>query len=306
MNRRRFLRNSLTTLALVPLGRSFLSARPLPYPGGLGEAFEGAPVLESLLAKASADNWQQQSIGNLVATIGLELRGTPYVAGTLEIDDDREVCSANLLGLDCVTFFETALGVARMIKAGDSGPTDLLAELTLMRYRGGKLTDYASRLHYTSDWFADNARKGLVDVVTRSLPGAEKYGKKIDFMSTHVSAYRQLSEEPILVDEIKAVERRLNESARYYVPKAKVSRAESELHSGDIVAITTSIAGLDVSHTGLCYRDESGTLRLLHASLTHKKVVLDMELSKYLAGNGKQTGIMVARPLEPITVPSGN
>jgi len=300
MNRRSFLRASLLSATIAPIAGQLARARRQPVPGS-GEQFKGTAVLDAILDRAEAEDWNAKPIGDLMGLIGLELRNTPYVAGTLELYDDREVCSANLLGLDCVTFFESVLGIARMIKSDEHRPGDLLAELTSMRYRDGKIIDYASRLHYTCEWFSDNDRKGLVDTITKSLQGSEKYAKHIDFMSTHVSAYEQLKENPVLVDEIQEVERRLNEETRYYLPKAQVKDAEAELRTGDIVAITTSIPGLDVSHTGLCYRDDKGMLRLLHASLTHRKVVLDTELSAYLAGNKKQTGIMVARPLEPVS-----
>lgn len=297
MNRRHFLRTSLFSLAVIPVASRTGIGRSLLYPGGSRE-FQGQDVLSSLINKAKVDGWKNKPIGQLMGLIGMELRGTPYVAGTLELYDDREVCSANLLGLDCVTFYEVVLGVARMIKADQHTPQDLLAQLTLMRYRNGNLTDYASRLHYTSEWFADNAAKGIVEIITESLAGSEKYTKRIDFMSTHISAYKQLKNNPAMVKEIQAVEKTLNETTRYYVPKVNIKKAAPELQTGDIIGITTSIKGLDVSHTGLCYRDEKGTLRLLHASLTQKKVVLDTELHTYLAGNAKQTGIFVARPLD--------
>ncbi|MEZ5432743.1 MAG: hypothetical protein R3F31_16555 [Verrucomicrobiales bacterium] len=57
-----------------------------------------------------------------------ELRGTPYKGFTLEIDDHIESPSANLEGLDCWSFFEISLGLARMLESGgpDYQPQDLL------------------------------------------------------------------------------------------------------------------------------------------------------------------------------------
>ena len=298
MNRRRFLQNSFVSLALLPLaGRTGYARSPL-LPGN-PKTFQGAEVLAAILTKANTEGWTRQPIGQLTGSVGLELRGIPYVGGTLELYEDREVCSANLLGLDCVTFYESALAIAQMIKAGEHSADDLLASIAHMRYRNGKVTDYASRLHYVSEWFTDNAAKGVVEVVSQSLPGAETYEKRIDFMSTHVDAYKQLKANPAMVTEIKAAEQRLNKQTRYYIPKAHIRKAQPQLKTGDIVGITTSIKGLDVSHTGLCYRDSEGVLRLLHASLTKKEVILDSELHTYIADNSKQTGIIVARPLEP-------
>ena len=74
----------------------------------------------------------------------MALRRTPYVASTLELYDDREVCSVDFRGLDCVTFFELALAFARMLKRDERTPAALLADVTFLRYRGGHVTDLQS------------------------------------------------------------------------------------------------------------------------------------------------------------------
>jgi hypothetical protein len=117
-------------------------------------------------------------------------------------------------------------------------------------------------------------------------------------MSAHPEAYRQLRANREMVGKIARVEADINARATQYLPKEKVADARGLLQTGDIVGITTTIAGLDCSHSGLCYRDEGGTVRLLHASTTKKAVVLDEDLASYLAEVSTHTGIMVARPLE--------
>ena len=262
------------------------------------EAFAGREVFERLLSLAREHGWRKLPIGERIGAIGLALLHTPYVAATLEVGD-REVCSVDLHHLDCVTFYETAVGFARMLKAGGKTPRALLEQVRFTRYRGGRLNGYASRLHYTSDWFADNARKRVVRVVTRELPGATRLEKRVNFMSTHPTAYPPLAADAGLVRTIARIEDRINGRAMLYVPKDRVVDAQSSLMTGDIVGITTSIEGLDCSHTGLCYRDERGRVRLLHASTTAREVTLDDELTAYLARVRTHTGIMVARPLEP-------
>jgi hypothetical protein len=70
------------------------------------------------------------------------------------------------------------------------------------------------------------------------------------------------------------------------------------MKTGDIIATTTEISGLDVSHTGYIYKDDYGTY-FLHASLSKKQVIIsDVELKEYLNNDKKKTGIMIARPLE--------
>jgi len=260
--------------------------------------FKGEETFERLLALARERAWSDLPIGERIGAVGMALRRTPYVAATLELYDDREVCAVDLQSLDCVTFFESALAFARMLRRGGRTPGALLAEITFTRYRGGQLTDYASRLHYLSDWFVDNERKGVVRLITRELPGATRFTKRVNFMSTHPEAYRQLKANADLVRKISAVEAQISARELDYVPKAKVAAAQPLLMTGDIVGVTTAKGGLDCAHAGLCYRDAGGVPRFLHASTTRHTVVVDDDLATYLLRVSTHTGIMVARPLE--------
>src|SRR2546425_4875668 len=297
LERRAFV--SLVWKALVGAGALAIS-RPDPVPARDRDpnVFAGQETFERLLMLGRERAWSELPIGERIGAIGMALRQTPYVAATLELYEDREVCSVNLRGLDCVTFFESALAFARMLRRGGRTPEALLAEVTLTRYRRGQLTDYASRLHYMSDWFVDNEDKRVVRLITRDLPGAARVTRRVSFMSAHPNAYRQLKANPDLVQKIRRTEADINARAMHYLPKQKVGAARPLLMTGDIVGITTTIDGLDCAHAGLCYRDANGAPRLLHASTTRKAVTLDEDLATYLAGVSTHTGIMVARPLE--------
>jgi hypothetical protein len=290
---------TLVGKALVGAGVLAIS-RPDPVPARDRDpnVFAGQETFEQLLVLGRERAWSELPMGERIGAIGMALRQTPYVAATLELYEDREVCSVNLRALDCVTFLESALAFARMLRRGGRTPEALLAEVTFTRYRGGRLTDYVSRLHYLSDWFFDNAHKGVVRLTTPELPGATRFIKRVNFMSTHPEAYRQLTANPDLVRKIARVEAEINAREIQYVPREKVVAAQPRLMTGDIVGVTTTIDGLDCAHAGFCYRDEGGTPRLLHASTTRKAVILDEELATYLARVPTHSGIMVARPLE--------
>ena len=295
--RRAFL--TLVSRALLGAGALAIT-RPDRVPGGEGDAavVTGRETFDRLVTQAREHRWAERPIGERTGAIGMALRHTPYVDGTLELYEDREICSINLRGLDCVTFFESALAFARMLGRGGRTPEALLAEVTFTRYRRGQLTDYASRLHYMSDWFVDNEDKRVVRLITRELPGAARFTKRVSFMSAHPEAYRQLKANPALVRKIARVEADINAREMHYLPKEKIAAARPLLMTGDIVGITTTIDGLDCAHAGLCYREGDSALRLLHASTTRKAVTLDEDLATYLAGVSTHTGIMVARPLE--------
>ena len=298
MKRRQFLASGIASAALLFANRRNLHSLPF-FPDEGGNSFTGKERFFKLTELARHERWREKNIPEIMGRVGMELRGTPYVGSTLELYDDREVCSINLMGLDCVTLFENALAFARLLKSGkELLPEEMMRVVTFTRYRGGKITDYTSRLHYTTDWFHDNQVKKVVLDITKGLPGAERFTQAVNFMSTHPNSYRQLKANPGLVPIIAGIEEQINAREMYYVPKEKVADAEPQLKTGDIVGITTTIKGIDCSHTGLCYRDESGKLRLLHASLTKKEVTLDDELHLYLASVSKHTGIMVVRPME--------
>src|SRR5450432_1421925 len=136
--------------------------------------FKGVEKFDQLVHRAESENWKSLPIGERTATVGRALVGTRYQAFTLEIDDRIEAPSVNLNGLDCWTFFESALAFARMLDEPRENwtPQTMLKYIELDRYRGGKCTgSYLSRLHYLEDWLHDNDRRGTVKDLTRDLGG---------------------------------------------------------------------------------------------------------------------------------------
>jgi hypothetical protein len=74
-----------------------------------------------------------------------------------------------------------------------------------------------------------------------------------------------------------------------------VKNIAGKIKNGDIIAITTKIKGLDISHTGFAVW-KNKDLHLLHASQDAGKVVISRKnLSQYLLDNKNQSGIMVLR-----------
>ena len=258
--------------------------------------------------------------GDLLARIGERFVGTPYLPHTLELAGPERLV-INLEALDCVTFVENVLVLARLAWSALSGSaatagsdaaaslrTSLLDdpdrfqaayrdELTRIRYRGGELDGYASRLHYFSEGISDNEASGVVDAISRDLGGVAD-PSPIDFMSTHPDAYRQLAD-PDVLDEITHMEAQLGQVERYYIPTEAIDAASAGIRDGDIIAATSTVAGLDIAHTGIAlWRD--GTLRLMHAPLVGSHVQISEEsLAERITRIGGQDGIMVARPLAP-------
>jgi len=252
-------------------------------------------LFSNIINQAKRKGWTSLSIGELMGNIGMLMLGTKYVAGTIE-GEGPEICRVDLTGLDCVTFFENTLCMARILKKKKTAFDDFIAELTFTRYRKGKLTNYTSRLHYAADWIYDNEEKKVVKNITKEI-GGEKFPVNLSFMSNNPNYYRALREFPHFIKTIAKIEEGINRRDHWYIPKNKVKETQKYLQTGDIIAIATSRERLDYEHTGLAYRDEKGEIRLLHASLERKKVHLDTELYKYVKSIKSHIGITVARPL---------
>jgi N-acetylmuramoyl-L-alanine amidase-like len=286
--------------------RDFLKTIPLaavvPAIGGISSlksffSDDDALICSKKFELAASLHLRKKPIGEVVIEMGKSFLGTDYVANTLEQPGEEHLV-VNLRGLDCVSFYENSLVFARCIKMNKVTFDDYQAELQFIRYRGGVIEGYPSRLHYTSDYFFDNEKKKVLKVVTKSIGGV-RYQKTINFMSTHPESYRQLKEQPELIPIIRTQEEAINRRSLYHIPTKMVARVASQIHDGDILGITTDIPGMDVSHTGIALW-QNGKLHFLHAPLSGAKVqITEKPLADYLASSPKRLGIMVARPIEP-------
>ncbi len=244
-------------------------------------------------------------IGQLVARIGETFVGTPYAPRTLEVEGEEGLV-IELQELDCVTFVENVLALARFVR---SVPEAMLNDemgrhrpfysgiLTRIRYRGGELNGYPSRLHYFSEWITDKDALGLVRNLSEELGGVADH-EPIDFMTTHADAYRQLGEDPEFLSALKETEAAISAEPRYYIPQEAIADVADRIEDGDIIAATSTVSGLDIAHTGIALWKD-GRLHLLHAPLVGGVVqVSELSLADRIQRISGQDGIMVARPLD--------
>jgi len=253
---------------------------------------EDKEILEQVLEMFSEETKTPTPV--LMVKIGTYFTGTPYVAHTLETEPEQLV--VNLRGMDCTTFAENCLAIAKTIQSENLTFEQFADELKNVRYRNGKIDGYPSRLHYFSDWIFSNEQKKLVKDVSKKI-AATPYDKEVDFMSTHPDSYDQLNDSAELVKRIAEQEKDINSRQLFYIPENKIAEVEDQLMQGDIVGITTSVEGLDISHVGILVR-KAGRIHLMHASSLAEEVVVSEEtLEEYLLNSKSATGIMVARPL---------
>ena len=204
----------------------------------------------------------------LVSFYAHKLLGTPYVAHTLETLQGRQSWR------------------------------DYAANLESLRYRGGVMGDYSTRLHYISLWIIDNFSRGNLVEVTPDLPHATTMVKTINFMSAHADSYQSLKGDSAMVVKIKRMEDGLRNHQMPYLKKMWLNKDDvrQALHAGDFVGLVTRIDGLDISHLGIIEKDENGEIYLLDASMSGGKVMIESEpLGRWLKSGKNTLGIRVFR-----------
>jgi hypothetical protein len=223
----------------------------------------------------------------------------PYVGQTLEIKGKEEQLVINLQSLDCTTLVENVCALALTTSHGSKNWKDFIHWLRKLRYDDGKLNGYSSRNHYFSQWIQSGTRQGLVREIEADRNITVPMKLDLTYMSTHPNSYPLLKEDMEERRLIAEMEKRVSGATVRYIPKERVGDSRKVLgciKDGDIIAITTSKAGLDIAHVGFAVWGKDGKLHLLNASSIHKKVVLEpMTLYQYMQKHSTQTGIRAIR-----------
>lgn len=259
---------------------------------------EDVEVCNSKFLIAVKEDLKEKPISDVLVEIGKSFVGTEYLAHALETDGDEQLV-INLSGLDCTTFIENSLALARCVKKGTTSFDDYLNELQFIRYRDGVINGYASRLHYFSDWIDNNVSKGVIEDETLQMGGTPiKFD--LNFMSTHPDSYKQLEENPDLIPIIQIQEEEISSRWYCYIPKEEFELKENLIESGEIIAITTTVVGLDIGHIGIAVKMDDGRIHLLHAPNVNTKVQITEEpLADYLMKYKRHSGVIVLKASEP-------
>lgn len=248
----------------------------------------------SLLKKAAT----QKNIGNKMLYFARQLAGVPYVGKTLE-KNKQEQLVVNLRQLDCTTFVETVLALTRSLEQNKLTFAAFCYNLRMIRYSEG-IVSYPTRQHYFTYWIQENEKKGIVkDIQLPNPPFTAVQNVNTDYMTTHIDLYPMMVQDKALISNIRAMETSINGMKCRYIPKNSLNDSKllrQTIQNGDIIAIITSIKGLDTSHIGIAVWHKDG-LHMIDASSIHKKVIEEPTLMKnYMSKHPSQLGIRIARP----------
>lgn len=220
------------------------------------------------------------------------LEGRPYFLGPTgegRYGDIDPLPLADLTRMDCVTYMENVIGLARARRAAD-----LIPAIIPIRYHrapdeapGTRTLRYDRRNHYfVGEWLAHNPR----DFRVLPLPGDTIFHKTL-------SRGKLLAAKGLPGDDIAATLR--------YLPYDKALKLARNWTLGDRflgVAFMTGIEGLDATHTGFVDARpgvRNGRPVLRHASQLQGRVA-EQDFADYLESRrGKCTGVLFFEFLPP-------
>lgn len=237
---------------------------------------------------------KQNKSGNDICSIAAKFTGTPYIAATLD-STKCERLIVNTRQVDCTTFVESV--VALSLTSSQKGNfVDYCNNLQKLRYRNARCGRYPDRLHYISQWVDDNNSKGIMEeIITPAHTATQELN--LNFMSRNPDSYPQLKNDTATIRRISEYEAPYRNVKVKYIPKEILngSKAALSIENGDILAIVTSIEGLDVTHVGFGYWIDN-RLHLIHASSNKGSVIIDpVPLYDYMKTKKKNLGIRVIR-----------
>ena len=252
---------------------------------------------DSLKAVQLMKNAASQPSGtNLIIYIAEQLKGIPYVAHTLEPNNNERLI-INLRQLDCTTFVEQVSALYLCVKEHKTTFADYCKMLQKLRYEGGAEPHYTKRLHYYSSWIEDKKSMDICKEIQSPNPPFTKVQRlSLNWMTTHVNDYRMLKNNPSWVPQIRKMEQKMEGRQYRYIPKEQIKNTRllrNTIKDGDIIAIITNKKGLDTQHLGFALWHKDG-LHLLNASSIHKKVIDEpMTLRTYLYKHPSMPGVRI-------------
>lgn len=265
------------------------------------------PVLQKLIIKARVMGVDTLPRPQLAAELAKLSLGTPYASGTTAGINLNYKPIFNWVELDCFTLVDNCLALAAALKEYPvATPTDsdfvevgasYFRHLENIRYRNGRATDFASRLHYAMDFIADNAMRGRWKNMT-SIIGV-KYLDSVKATPNVLTARMSKAAgfTGAEVNRMFAIEDSLGRVALKYIPSSAFWQVAKDLQEGDLIfLVPTADKGVNITHVGMATR-KGKMWHLLHASSLQKEVVESKEILAVYLKQPIFRGFLVVRPL---------
>lgn len=288
----------LATAHIEANGAACLSA---PAPGAATSVDSQLEQTAAKLAGIPANTYAKDSrMGKVMVETARLFLGIPYVPGTLEKEEESLVVKFD--GFDCATFVDTVLALSRSLllsRDKTAIPNTFVEELSNIRYKNGRSDSFLDRLHYTTQWIAENERTGRVRDISEELGGNKR---TINFgqMSEDMKKDRRFGSRPETVARMKEYEAVLSKTPQCYIPTEKIESILDKLRPGDIICFVARRPDLDTVHVSVFAGLTPGcdVPTIIHASSRAKRVLVEPKgLVDYTKQRKNTQGIMVVRPV---------
>ncbi|MGL4631730.1 MAG: N-acetylmuramoyl-L-alanine amidase-like domain-containing protein, partial [Leadbetterella sp.] len=151
-----------------------------------------------------------------------------------------------------------------------------------------------SRHHYFAEWARNAEKLGYATDITKTK--GELLPKTLNFMSRNRKYYEAFKTDTWVWSQVQKMEEGLKDIKIMHIPRSQFIVNQKLIQTGDILAFTSTVDGLDVNHEGIAYW-EGDKLKLLNASSEKKKVIISSEtILEYLNRVHKHAGVMILRP----------
>ena len=199
------------------------------------------------------------------APLGYSFWASQYAVGLLD-ESPEEKLVVDLTQFDCVLYVEVVLAMAFGVAAAEYDFSSFRQRLKSIRYRAAISTAIVAACIISPSGSPTIRPRSCKDITRAS--GGVPLDKTLNFMSSHRDSYPRLAANDSLFRGIIEMERGLEGVALFHIPQDRIHLSYDALRDGDILALSTHINGLDVTHTGLAFAQPDGTFGMLHASTT--------------------------------------
>ena len=223
-------------------------------------------------------------------------QGVPYGEGSYGLPARHAL--VNITEMNCVTFVENFLAIAfthEDFRHQQQKPDEEMRferyvhYLNKLRYYNGVNRYGHDRIHYFTDCMRVLCNEGTMEDIGKAA-GAP-FTKKIHYISSNERKFGIAN-----MARVREIEADMSKAERYYYPLDSALNYLPYARTGDIVGMTSTVDGLDVSHVGII-SVVNGELRITHASSVAHKIVLEKPFVPYLKKYHRTlTGFVVYRP----------
>lgn len=228
-----------------------------------------------------------------LAFFAKKLVGAPSNLRSEILESDTVSFTIDIHTFNPLSFLSTCVALTQAYETS-SAPNwrDFAGKYENVRFKGGKIGNYSSRMMYAADWIADNIFRGNIYDATQRVEGlnVKRREKSIYYISKNKDSFNALSD-PLKLDLIKMLEMGFRNHQIIYISNGDLTnpgRYKKTAKDGDIVFLLSPDESLDCREMGIvCF--DGDDLRFIQVSIPREKIVMEeLPFENYVKRNIKR------------------